>query len=171
MRARAAPKSLLSTLSSEPTSTAAMTVPTPTLPRVCSTRRQAMSDTTIIEMSKASLTVENFFLESWEMASIAPSPASGMKSAGTYRKMPKATNTVLTSIMTICAHTSVGVGMKARTLTEKVVNAPKSTPTGTWSRFFTWKARRSSAICRMTSATWNTMVERPRSRPAMQVMV
>ena len=69
--------------SSMPTSSAAMTVPMPTLPSPCRKIRQVMSEMMTMDTSNAILTVGNGLPVSVEMASIAPSPASGIMSAGT----------------------------------------------------------------------------------------
>ena len=82
-----------------PTRTAATIVPMPTLPRECKQIRQVMSEMTTMVTSKAILTVGKGFLMVLEIASIAPSPASGMISAGTYQNSPKAISPVLNSIM------------------------------------------------------------------------
>ena len=54
-----------------------------TLPSEWISTRQVISEMTTMLMSKISLMVENGFLVTLEMASMAPSPASGTRSIGT----------------------------------------------------------------------------------------
>ena len=55
----------------------------PTLPSPCRKIRQVMSEMMTMDTSNVILTVGNGLPVSVEMASIAPSPASGIMSAGT----------------------------------------------------------------------------------------
>ncbi len=97
---------------SVPTKMAAMMVPVPTLPRLCNTVRQVMADRRTIVQSKPILTLENSICVTEETACIQPSPASGIRSAGKYKKIPNATNTVLASTMIMRIARFSGVGRK-----------------------------------------------------------
>ncbi len=78
---------------------------------------------------------------------------------------------MLASIISSRGISPSGVGRRAKRLFDAVVNAPKSTPTGTCSRFFVRNARPRIAIWSRTSATWKTTVARPISSPVRQVIV
>ena len=91
---------------------AAIIVPIPTLPRLCNAPRHVTADTTTIVQSKPIFTFENSIRVTEETACIQPSPASGIKSAGKYRKIPNATNTVLKSTIKIRIAKFSGVGRK-----------------------------------------------------------
>ena len=95
-----------------PAKTAAMIVPIPTLPRLCKTARQVTADTRTMVQSKPIFTFENSIPVIWETACMAPSPASGIRSAGRYKKIPKPTSTVLKSTMPTRMTRLSGVGKK-----------------------------------------------------------
>lgn len=100
---------------SVPTKAAAIMVPIPTLPRLCKIARQVMADVSTIVQSKQILTLENSMCVTEETDCIHPSPARGIRSAGRYKKMPKATNTVLASTIRIRIPRFSGVGRKDTT--------------------------------------------------------
>ena len=87
-------------------------VPAPTLPRLCRIVRQVTADTTTIVQSKQILTLENSMFVTDETACIQPSPASGIRLAGRYKKIPNATNTVLASTIRTRITRLSGVGRK-----------------------------------------------------------
>ena len=70
------------TPSTEPTSTAAMMVPTPTEPSVPNATRQDISEIITIEISNPTFTLLNAIWVVSDTAFIAPSPANGTMSAG-----------------------------------------------------------------------------------------
>ena len=82
MTSRRLPKARFSTPTSVPTSTAAMTVPAPTLPRLWRQVRQVMTETRTMVQSKPIFTLGNSMPVTEETACMAPSPARGMRSAG-----------------------------------------------------------------------------------------
>ena len=119
-----------------PTRMAAAIVPMPTLPRECKQIRQVTREMTTMVTSKAILTVGKGFLMVLEMASIAPSPASGMISAGTYQNSPKAINPVLNSIMARRTMRFVGSGKNTISELQKVVKYPNRIPAKICNKFF-----------------------------------
>ena len=119
-----------------PTRTAATIVPMPTLPRECKHTRQVIKEIETIVTSKATLTVGKGFLMVLEIASIAPSPASGMISAGTYQNSPKAISPVLNSIMASRTMRFVGSGKNTISELQKVVKYPNRIPAKICNKFF-----------------------------------
>ena len=93
------PSTRVIALSISPTRNAATKVPNPTLPICLITTRHVISEIATIDMSKAILTVLNLIFITLETASMHPSPASGIISAGTYMNMPKAIKNALTSVI------------------------------------------------------------------------
>lgn len=63
-----------------------MIVPIPTLPRLWRIARQVMVETMTIVQSKPIFTLENSICVTEETACIQPSPASGIRSAGRYKR-------------------------------------------------------------------------------------
>lgn len=77
-----APNALLTRPRLKPTRNAAITVPTPTLPRLCMHIRQVITYMTTIEQSNPIFTLENSIFVTSDTACMTPSPASGIRSAG-----------------------------------------------------------------------------------------
>ncbi len=111
-RSLCSPNSLLITPRIDPTRTAATTVPAPTEPSLCRISRHAHREIATMEISKQTFILLKRTCVLSEMAFMAPSPASGMISAGRYRKMPNAMTTVLQSIMARRISRFSGVGKK-----------------------------------------------------------
>ena len=84
--------------------------PMPTLPSVCRTVRQVIAEMSTMVQSNPIFTLENSIWVTEETACIQPSPASGIRSAGRYKKIPNATNTVLARTITMRIARLSGVG-------------------------------------------------------------